>query len=234
MTVTDPQLLQPFVPVAVDLYRDIHKAIRTELFDVILTAGRTDPADAVGIAALAGHVGNVADLLVAHAGHEDPAINPPLELHRPELAERIADDHHRLEARIDGLRDLAVDAVDAAGADQRPRVHRLYVELASFTSAYLAHQDFEERVVMPALEAALGVDGVVAIHQQIVGSIPPAEMAATLPIMLQSMNVDDRTELLGAMYANAPTEKFAGVWGLARTVLSPADFAQVGARLGLS
>src|SRR6187397_1428037 len=109
MTVTDPQLLQPFVPVAVDLYRDIHKAIRTELFDVILTAGRTDPADAVGIAALAGHVGNVADLLVAHAGHEDPAINPPLELHRPELAERIADDHHRLEARIDGLRDLAVD-----------------------------------------------------------------------------------------------------------------------------
>jgi len=233
MTITDPELVQPLVPVAVDLYRDIHKAIRTELFDVILTAGRTDPADTVAIGELAAHVGVVADLLVAHAGHEDPAINPPLELHRPDLAERIADDHHRLEARIDGLRDLAADAV-AADADQRVRVHRLYLELSSFTSTYLAHQDFEERVVMPALDAALGVDGVVAVHQQIVGGIPPAEMAATLPIMLQSMNVDDRTELLGGMYANAPTEKFAGVWGLTRTVLSPADFAQVAARLGLS
>jgi hemerythrin HHE cation binding domain-containing protein len=234
MTITDPQLVQPSVSVVVDLYRDIHKAIRTELFDVILTAGRIDPADTPTVTALAAHVGQVADLLVAHAGHEDPAINPPLEVHRPDLAERIADDHHRLEARIDGLRDVAAAAVDAEGADQRRRVHHLYLELASFTSTYLAHQDFEERVVMPALEAALGVDGVVAIHQQIVGGIPPAEMAATLPIMLQSMNVDDRTELLGGMYANAPAEKFAGVWGLTRTVLSPADFAQVASRLGLS
>ena len=53
-------------------------------------------------------------------------------------------------------------------------------------------------------------------------------------IMLQAMNVDDRTELLGGMQANAPAEKFAGVWGLARTVLSPSDFVQVGGRLGLS
>ena len=234
MTITDPQLVQPNVSVVVDLYRDIHKAIRTELFDVILTAGRTDPADTPAVTALAAQVGQVADLLVAHAGHEDPAINPPLEVHRPDLAERIADDHHRLEARIDGLRDFAAAAVDAEGTDQRRRVHHLYLELASFTSTYLAHQDFEERVVMPALEAALGVDGVVAVHRQIVAGIPPAEMAATLPIMLQSMNVDDRTEFLGGMYAGAPAEKFAGVWGLTRTVLTPADFAQVAARLGLS
>jgi hypothetical protein len=234
MTITDPQLVQPNPSVVVDLYRDIHKAIRTELFDVILTAGRTDPGDTPAVTALAAHVGQVADLLVAHAGHEDPAINPPLEVHHPDLAERIADDHQHLEARIDGLRDVAAAAVDAEGADQRRRVHHLYLELASFTSTYLAHQDFEERVVMPALEAALGVDGVVAVHRQIVAGIPPAEMAATLPIMLQSMNIDDRTEFLGGMHAHAPADKFAGVWGLARTVLSPSDFARLGARLDLS
>ena len=31
--------------IPVDLYRDIHKAIRVELFDATTAAGRVDPAD---------------------------------------------------------------------------------------------------------------------------------------------------------------------------------------------
>ena len=57
---------------------------------------------------------------------------------------------------------------------------------------------------MPALERAIGVEAVVAIHLAIVGSIPPDEMAETLAIMLPAMNVDDRTELLGGMQADRP------------------------------
>ena len=48
------------------------------------------------------------------------------------------------------------------------------------------------------------------------------------------MNVDDRTELLGGMQAGAPAEVFAGVWGLADSVLPPADLAALATRLGLS
>ena len=57
---------------------------------------------------------------------------------------------------------MAAAAVEASVADQVGRMHRLYLELASFTSAYLEHQDVEERVVMPALEAAIGVESTVA------------------------------------------------------------------------
>ena len=38
-----------------------------------------------------------------------------------------------------------------------------------------------------------------------------------------AMNVDDRTELLGGMQQGAPAEVFAGIWGLAGSVLPPAD-----------
>ena len=48
------------------------------------------------------------------------------------------------------------------------------------------------------------------------------------------MNIDDRTELLGGMRAGAPAEVFAGVWGLAGSVLAPADFTALGARLGIA
>lgn len=216
-----------------DLYRDIHKGIRSELFALTLDAGRIDPSDRAARTAVASHLHDVVGLLVSHAEHEDSAVQPALELHLPELAEKIAADHVALEARLVLLEDLAASAVDAAGGAQRETGHRLYLELASFTSAYLEHQDVEERVLMPALEATIGVEAVFAIHQAIVSSIPPDEMAASLAVMLPAMNIDDRAAMLGGMQAGAPAEVFAGVWALAGSVLTDADHAALGARLGL-
>ena len=68
-----------------------------------------------------------------------------LELELPDLAARIEADHTTLEQRVDRLRDLAAVAVGASDAGRR-QTHRLYLELASFTSDYLAHQDVEDAV----------------------------------------------------------------------------------------
>ena len=218
--------------VALDLYRDIHKGIRAELFAVTLDVGRADPTDAVGRAALAAHVGDVMTLLVEHAEHEDHAIGPALEQHLPELAEHIESDHLALDARIAGLRIQALDAVDVGPGQERRTLHRLYLDLASFTGDYLVHQDLEERAVMPALEAAIGPEAVGAIHGAIVGPMPPEELARSLAVMVPAMNVDDRTELLGGMAAGAPPEVFEQVWGLVATVLDPTDVDALARRLG--
>lgn len=234
MTVTAlPTIVTPYVGVGFDLYRDIHKGIRAELFAVTGTAGSIDPGQTVARLALQSHVRRVVDLLVLHAEHEDTAVQPSVEQLIPEVAEEIVHDHATLEARMVDLQVLASDAALAEPNEQRLAVQRLYVELASFTSAYLAHQDLEERVVMPALFEAVGFEGALAINQAIVGSIPPEVMASSLAIMLPAMNLDDRAELLGGMQAGAPPEVFQGVWGLAGTVLTPADYAALGTRLGL-
>src|SRR4051794_38262101 len=186
-----------FEPVVEDLYRDIHKAIRVELFAVTTDAGRLDPSDGPGRMALAAHVDSVVQFLVDHAEHEDGAVQPVLEVELPRLAEQVAREHHALESRMLELRALGAAAVAAPVSEARNQVHRLYRELASFTSDYLAHQDIEERVIMPALEAAIGWEQCVAIHQQIVGAIPAAEMAKVLALMIPAMNLDDRSDLLG-------------------------------------
>ena len=235
MTITETTTTVPtgFELVAFDLYKDIHKGIRAELFALTGGAGNVDPGDRVARAASAAHVSDTYDLLELHAHHEDTAITPHLELHVPDLAERVTADHQDFEGRFHGLVGLAESAAEAAERDQRRLTHQLYLELASFTSAYLAHQDLEERVIMPAIQAAIGVEAVVGVHMQIVGSIPPDVMARSLALMLPAMNVDDRTELLGGMQAGAPPEAFAGVWSLVGSVLCPADKAAVAARLGL-
>lgn len=234
MTITDLPLPAATAPVTLDLYRDIHKAIRAELFAVITEAGSLDPAQGIARAALASHVTDVVELLVAHAEHEDGVIQPALEEHLPELAERIEVDHLTLEARIDDLRDMAGETAALAATDPGTRVHRLYLALASFTSDYLEHQDVEERVVMPALERAVGVEAVVGLHQAILAGIPPEEMGRSLALMIPAMNIDNRAELLGGMRAGAPAEVFDGVWGLARSVLEPGDLSSLGARLGIA
>lgn len=222
----------PLRPVAVDLYRDIHKGIRSELFAVTERAGNVDPADHADKAALAAHIGSVVELLISHAEHEDDHIQPALERHLPTLAEQVDSDHHRLEARIQLLAEQAADIVEGPG-DARWNGQRLYLELAAFTSSYLAHQDLEERVIMPSLEDAIGPEAGLAIHQGIIASIPPEDMAKSLAVMLPAMNVEDRTDLLGGMQAGAPAEVFQGVWGLATSVLEIRDVEALAGRLGL-
>lgn len=235
MTAVETEITRtPLQVVAFNTYRDIHKGIRAEIFAVTEEAGRIDPASDEDRAALSAHVGSVVDLLVSHAEHEDLGVQPALAEHLPAFAEQVAADHERLEARLVELRELAVATAAAASPARRDEVFRLYIELASFTGAYLAHQDFEERLVMPALEGAVGVDAVLAMHGAIIASIPPDEMVQSLAVMLPAMNVDDRAELLGEMRESAPAEVFDGVWGLAASVLTPADHAAVARRLDLS
>lgn len=220
---------QPLRPVAFDLYRDIHKGIRAELFALTGEAGRVDPSDTCSLVALDAQVRSVVDFLVAHAEHEDGVIQPALEARAPELAAAIAHDHETLEARMVALRVLAAALVDAP--DRRRAVHELYVEVAAFTGAYLFHQDLEERVVGPALEVLFGVEGVLDMHGRIIAAISPQAMGEAMAIMLPAMNVDDRTEMLGGIRATAPAEAFAAMRGLASSVLTPADFRAVDERL---
>ena len=173
-------------------------------------------------------------LLVLHAEHEDDFVQPLLEVHAPFYAEVIASDHPRLEARMVEIQARAERATTAPAAEQRGRVHHVYRDLASFTGSYLEHQDFEERQVMPALARSMGVEEIIAIDQAIVASIPPDEMATSLGFMLPAMNIEDRAELLGGMQAGRAAEVFAGVWALTGSVLTPADYAALGARLGIA
>lgn len=220
--------------VAVDLYRDVHKGIRAELFAITGSAGAIDPSDRRDRAALTDHVIAVAGVLESHAHHEDAVIDPVLAEHLPGLGARVSADHARLETRFGRVVEMAQFLVDAPSVEQRRLGHWLHLELAAFTSDYLVHQDLEERDVMVALERAVGVEAVADMHGAIVGSIPPDELARSLAFMLPAMNVFDRVEMLTGIRMAAPPEAFEAVVGLARSVLQPADFAALATALGIA
>lgn len=221
-------------PVAFNPYSDIHKAIRAELFAVTTAAGRTDVGDDLDVAALAGHVSSVSQLLTEHARHEDDHVRPVIVAHLPDLAEQIEHDHARFEPRVAQIVSIAGELCSRPVEERREMAHEMYVDLALFASAYLAHQDLEERLVMPAIEEAIGTDAVLDIHMAIVASMPPDEMMRGLAVMLPAINIDDRAGMLGGIHRSAPADVFEVVWGLARSVLPTADLHPLAARLGLA
>jgi hypothetical protein len=218
-------------PVTFDLYRDIHKGIRSELFAVTRAAGALDPADESGRLALSQRVRSLAELLDSHAHHEDSVMQGAIDLHVPEVAEQVLVDHAVFDRRVYGLVSLAEAAATARPGEQRRTVHELYLALAAFTGSYLGHIDLEERVIMPALSRALDVAALAAMEEAIVSSIPPAEMARSLSLMLPAMNIEDRVEMLAGMQAGAPAEMFQTVMGLASDVLTGADMGTLVQRL---
>ena len=226
MTITEaaPTTTPTIDSVTFDLYRDVHKAIRVELFAVTTEAGRLDPSDRAARDALAGHVRSVVDWLADHARHEDTTIDPELRRLMPDLAEAVWHDHAEFDARCEAMVDLADTAATAIGTARRRLGHR----------PYLAHQDLEERVIMPSLEAALGVPHVVEMHQAILASLSPAEMGAALALMIPAINLDERVKMLSGIRADAPPEAFDGVCALASMVLAPEDHAALSLRLGLA
>ena len=159
-------------------------------------AGRVDPADCAGVAAVSDRWSSLVHLLVGHAEHEDAFVQPVIERYRPEFAAVIAEDHPRLEAQMAALELLADRTVDAPAGDRVLFTHRLYLGLASFTAEYLRHQEFEETQVMPALSAEIGAAELRALDDTIVASLSPEEMMLSLPLMLAAMNVENRVELL--------------------------------------
>jgi hypothetical protein len=218
---------------AYDFYVNPHKAIRSALLSAITAAGSIDPADGAARAQVGEQVRTIAHFLDSHAEHEDKFVVPVLETHAPQLAEVVRTVHPVLDARVAAIRDLTAEVETIDGPRARGAVHGLYLDLSSFTSAYLDHQDFEERQCMPALLAAVPIDELIAIEQAIVASIPPADVPAGLSLMLPAMNVDDRVEFLGGMRAGAPPEVFAGACALAQSVLTPAAWSATASRLGL-
>lgn len=218
----------PLEVVTFDIYRDIHKGIRAELFGVTTAAGNVDPHDGTAIASLLQRFHALVGLLDGHAAHEDRYLTPLIQRQSGALAGAITQDHRTLEAQLHQLAST-LQNVPSSRSEQRLAVHRFYLSMASFTSDYLEHQALEELEVMPALAAGYTVQDLLHVNAEILAEIPPETMAASLSLLLPAMNVDDRVEMLSGIKATAPPQGFAAVLGLAAAVLPPADYAALAA-----
>ena len=223
-------VIAPLDLVGIDLYRDVHKGIRNGLFSLCERAGRVDPADDDQIGLIAADTCWMFELLDAHAEHEDATIGPALRELDESLDELVRREHAALDSAMHTISHLQRD-IDGTRTGRTVLVRRWYLALASFTSAYLAHEATEELHVSPVLFTGLGADAVRELEGAIVASIKPDHFAGYLRLILPATNPSERADLIGGIRQAAPPEVFAATVHLASEVLLPADHERLVAAL---
>ena len=213
-----------------DLYREIHKGLRLALFTTTVKAGSADPTNDAEVLALEDEWRDTALVLQRHHYHEDSFVDPLIDKHASHVRSNIDQDHATIEQGLNELDAQATELAESTAGERRTRLRRFYLDLSRFTAIYLDHMTYEEEVVMPELHAVLTEDELADVTAKIRGGVPPAEMCIFLRYMLPGMNMNERTNMLGGIYANAPADTFELFRHAARAALSPAEYGAVAAR----
>lgn len=217
----------PLAGVVFDLYRDVHKGLRSGLFRAVEEAGRIDPQDDAALVDSHARLEALLDLLDVHAEHEDEFLGPVIERHLPVLAARLQREHAALDEAAAELRRQVTSVREMPPADRRLGQHRLYLTLSEFVGAYLQHQTTEEAVILPALNRAVPVDELMEANAALIAAITPDDMVAYMRLIVPAVNPLDLVELYVGMRAGAPTDAFAALLGYARDGLAPEAYARL-------
>lgn len=207
-----------------DLYASIHKALRSFMADTLGAVGRMDADDADERSATLAQLRSLLDSLEHHAQIEDAFIHPVMQARRPGSASERGAEHQRQRAALGELRRQA-DAVDGvAGEARAAAAQELYRHLSLVVAENLAHMHEEETAHNAVLWAECSDDELAQIHDRIVASIAPQEMAQIVRWMAPSLTPYERAGLFGALQATAPAQVFQGLLDVARPHLAPRDW----------
>lgn len=216
-----------------DLYGPVHKGLRALMFDTLTRLGRCDACDAPELAQALEAARTLLWVCERHLHHENAVVHAAMESRRPGSSAPTADDHAGHVDAIAALR-AQVDATEAAAPAQRARaVYRLYLRFARFVAENLEHMEVEETHNAWRLRDAFDDAELARIHERVLESIPPEEMAVFMRWILAAVSHDERVAMLADMRANAPAPAFDGTVALCRDLLAPNDWAKLAKALAL-
>jgi hypothetical protein len=216
----------------VDLYGEVHKGLRRELFGLTAALGSATADNAAEVARLRATFDGLSVMLEAHAGHEERWVHPLIAECAPAILADLEHEHAAHEHRLAGVA-AAFDRLQAANDGQSwPAAQELYRRFSEFVGHYLVHMTREEDEAMAALHEHYSDQELMEVHARLRAYIPPEDMMRFLGIMLPAMNRDERSKMLGAMRAEAPAEAFAGVCALASDVLGSDDWSALSTEVG--
>ena len=216
-----------------DLYSGIHKALRAMMADTLLALGRMDPGDEAEVAQVTERVLQLLGFCGSHLAHENAYVHPAIEARAPGGSERIAHEHEEHERHIAEL-SRHVAQLQLANAAGRPAAAQaLYRELALFIAGNFQHMHVEETAHNAVLWARYTDAELAAVHDALVGSIPPDEMMQVARWLVPFMNAPERALMLADMRAKAPPPAFAAVLDLVRPHLSAREWDKLAQALDL-
>ncbi|XLZ68011.1 hypothetical protein ABT364_15825 [Massilia sp. SR12] len=214
-----------------NMYAGIHKALRHYMSDTESRLSRTDADDSEELQATLAQVRALLATMRQHMEHERDFVHPALHARRPGSAQVTQGDHDHHDWAIDKLLALCEHCATAAGSARQAHLEHLHLQLSVFIGENLIHMNLEETENNAVLWACYTDAELHAIHEQIVATIPPEAMQATMRWMIPALNPAERAGMLLGMRAGMPPPVFAGVLEMTRGLVSARDMQKLEAAL---
>ena len=213
--------------VRLDIYRDIHKALRMSMGHTLQQVGSVDWQDDACVAKACEQVQRLADFCERHLAHENTHIHAVMEARAPGSSDKIAAEHIEHELEIAALRNLANQLTAAQTAQRESAVHALYQTLALFIAHNMVHMHVEETQNNAVLWSSYTDAEILGIEQRLVAHIAPPMMMLTMRWMIPGMSHPDRVAMFSGIKAGAPQPVFDALLNLARESLNDAEWTKL-------
>ena len=225
---------RPAIERRVDLYADIHKALRHAMSTTMVGIGRTDHDDVGDVTRMTESVRTMLALCLSHVKKENAFVHPAMEARAPGSSTRLGGEHeHHLQAIADLEEDVHV--VEATGgAVREAAIARLYQHVALFVADHVEHMQLEETEHNAVLWEHYEDGELLAIHGAILQSLSPAEMRSTMPWLLQAVTPAARAAMFAGMRAAMPAPAFEAALDVARGCLDTASWDKLARSLGVA
>jgi hypothetical protein len=216
-----------------DLYTGIHKALRAFMADTLVTIGRLDVEDEQALAQATGQVVELMDLCVSHLRHENDFVHTAIEARAAGASASIAHDHDEHVQHTAHLRAAAIALRDASATVRPALCQALYRALGVFVADNMLHMNVEETAHNAVLWARYTDLELAQIHDALLASIPPAEMALTARWLIPCMNHAERVGMLADAMGKLPPPVFEALLDIARPHLRSNEWMKLARALGL-
>jgi len=206
-------------------FNQIHKGLRTLLYDTALKLQQTDLSNSEKSIPTIEQVYETLFLFESHAHGEDYYFNEPLEKSKPEVASLFLKEHEEDHRLGNVISHLLEGWAQAQTDEERREVGKLlFYAFNEFIAFNLYHMNKEEIELNAALWAQYSDEEIRAIEQTLVQSIPPAKMEAYGKWMMRGLNDVEITKWLEEVRNFAPAPVFALLDRIAKDELPPSRY----------
>ncbi len=216
-----------------DIYGPIHKALRRCMGGTLARLGTLDPHNEAERNVVLNDLDALLTLMNSHLQHENDFIHTAIEARRPGGAQRTADDHTEHLDSITSLQDESRALRNAPPAQRPALAQRLYSHFAVFVGENYIHMLVEETQNNAQLWVRYSDAELIALHDLLLASVPPVEMAQVVRWMAVSLNVSELNAMFVDMRQKAPAPAFEAMLDVAQRHMSAARWAALARSLGL-
>ena len=226
-----------------NLFRPIHKGIRSMLYELGSRLQTTDFADEDASRRLIDRLRRdlessmsncVLCLLSSHSRHEEQEVFSRLAPHDDDLVRIVLKEHLEISRRVYALTRTSDEVLAADTTDRRIEIgDRLNLEANDLFSYYFAHLNNEEALIVPVMWERFTDDELRDIRAKFWDALPDPLFEIWLRWTLPSLNIHELVTLFSGLKRTPDRCRYPEWVRMARAILDPPALKSLEDRVGL-